>query len=284
MNRDTPSSPGVPLRRIIDVHTHVYPDEHAGDITRSLRREGLFEPCCGGTAAELRNFMRLDGIAKSVNLPVATKKEQVTGINRKMIRFNQTSPEDVVCLGSMHPEFEEVGDVDEEIAFLALNGIKGIKLHPEYQQFYPDDSSVFPIYDACRRYGLIVHFHAGFDFPDPDHIRATPERLKEVTKIGGLKIIFAHMGGFRMWEGVLRHLAGTEAFLDTAFISTMKPEEFRAVAEAHGVEKILFGSDFPWTRARDIRTLVETAVEDPVAREKIYHQNAEKLFGFPEGK
>jgi predicted TIM-barrel fold metal-dependent hydrolase len=267
--------------RIVDVHTHVYPDDLAGEITRSLRHEGLFEACCDGTVEDLRRFMRTDGVARSVNLPVATRKEQVVGINRKMVVFNRSSPGDVVSLGAMHPEFGEVGDVEEEIRYLAWNGVKGIKMHPEYQRFYPDDPSVFPIYEACRLHGLIVHFHAGFDFPDPGHIRATPQRLKAVTKIGGLKIVFAHMGGFRMWEDVLKHLAGTSAYLDTAFVSTMAPADLASIVRAHGADKVLFGSDFPWTRANAIRMLIDRAIEDVSEREKIFHANADRLFDPP---
>jgi predicted TIM-barrel fold metal-dependent hydrolase len=39
----------------------------------------------------------------------------------------------------MHPDFASVGNVREELKFLSANGVKGIKMHPEYQDFYPDD-------------------------------------------------------------------------------------------------------------------------------------------------
>ncbi len=268
--------------RLVDAHTHFYPDDLAVSITRSLHRDGMFEACCDGTSRDLRRFMNLDGVDVSVNLPVATKKEQVRGINRKMIGFNRGSPGDVLCFGSMHPDFGGAGEVREEIHFLASNGIRGIKLHPEYQRFYPDDPRLFDIYWACREYGLVIAFHAGFDFPYPDQIRAVPERLKEVTKIDGLKLIFAHLGGYQMWDDVLKHLVGTSAYFDTAFISTIKTSELLEVVRRHGGDKILFGSDFPWARASEIRKIIEGAFENREIRDGIFHKNAEKLLGVVE--
>jgi uncharacterized protein len=267
--------------KIIDMHAHCFPDSIAKQAVASLRKEGEFEPCCDGTAAGLREFMKKDGIAVSVNLPVATKKEQVAGVNRKMIEFNRTSPGDIICYGAMHPDYRKVGNVREEIHFISEHGIKGIKLHPEYQQFYPDDPALAELYEACRDYRVIVHLHAGFDFPYPEHIRATPERLKQVLAVKGLTVVFAHLGGYRMWDGVLKHLAGTESFFDTGFTHQIRPETFREILACHGEDRIVFGTDFPWMTAGVIRKVVEKSVADEQVREKIFFRNAERLLGIP---
>lgn len=264
---------------LIDVHTHFYPDAIADKTIRALQKEGEFVACCDGTAASLRRFMHEDGVSISLNLPVATRNDQVRGINRKMIEFNRTGPGDVVCFGCMHPRFREVGDVAEEIGFLAANGVKGIKLHPEYQDFDPDDPALADIYEACRDFGLVILFHAGFDFPNPGRIRALPEKLKAVTTVPGLKMIFAHLGGYRMSGAVLRHLAGTGAWFDTAYTHELEDSVLRAVIDRHGEDKILFGSDFPWARAGVIRRKIENAFPDPEVRERIFHRNAELLLG-----
>jgi hypothetical protein len=220
-----------------------------------------------------------DNVSLSINLPVATRKEQVQGINRKMIEFNAGNKGDIFCFGAMHPQYGKAGSVREELHFLSENGIKGIKLHPEYQQFYPDDPQMSEIYEVCCEVGLIIAFHAGFDFPYPDHIRSTPERLKEVTKIKGLKLIFAHLGGYRMWDGVLKYLAGTGAYFDTAFIEGVESSSLLEIITKHGEDKILFGTDFPWARAAAIRKIIEGAVCCPDTRKKIFYKNAERLLG-----
>jgi predicted TIM-barrel fold metal-dependent hydrolase len=265
--------------KLIDTHTHFFPDSIARQSIAALSKEDKFEACGDGTVAALRQFMKKDKVSLSVNLPVATKKEQVQGINRKMIEFNAGSPGDVICFGAMHPEYQKAGNVREELHFLVENGIKGIKLHPEYQQFYPDDPGMCEMYEVCAELGLIIAFHAGFDFPYPDHIRSTPERLKEVTKIAGLKLIFAHLGGYRMWDGVLKYLAGTSAYFDTAFIEGIERAVLLEIIEKHGDDKIVFGTDFPWARAETIRKIIDDAVPCPETKNKIFCKNAERLLG-----
>jgi predicted TIM-barrel fold metal-dependent hydrolase len=268
---------------IIDVHTHFYPDDIAADAVRALTKPGEFEACGDGTAAGLRSFMRQDGIALSVNLPVATRKEQVRGINRRMIAFNAQNSGEIFCFGTMHPEFFRIGDIREEICFLKDNGIRGIKMHPDYQQFYPDEPRMAAVYEACRDYGLVISFHAGFDFPFPDLTHGTPERFHAVTTIPGLKVILAHLGGYRFSEGVLKHLAGRPVWFDTAFTSGMDPALAREIILNHGPDRILFGSDFPWQRAGAIRRKIEQAVPEPALREAIFHVNARNLLGLTAG-
>jgi len=229
-----------------------------------------------GTAASMREYMKKDGVTVSVNDPVATKKEQVKSINRKMAEFNKTS-KDIIAFGSMHPLYREIGSPTEELEFLAANGIKGIKLHPEYQSFYPDDPSMKEIYEACAKNNIIILFHAGIDFAYPDLVHATPERLLEVTKVPGLKLIFAHTGSYRMWEEVYAQLAGRDVYFDVSYSAEIGPEIMKKIIKKHGADKMLFGSDFPWMRAKQIIEMLETLGLDEDTREKLYYKNAEKL-------
>jgi len=220
--------------------------------------------------------MKLDGVTLSVNDPVATKKEQVKGINKRMIEFNKTST-DIIGFGAMHPLFSEIGDPKAEIEFLAANGIKGIKLHPEYQSFYPDEPSMKVIYESCAKNNIIILFHAGVDFAYPDNTHATPKRLLEVTKIPGLKLVFAHTGSYQMWEEVLDILSGKDVYFDTAYSAEIEAEIMKKIIKKHGADKMLFGSDFPWMRAKKVIDMIEALGLDNETKEKLYYKNAEKL-------
>jgi len=262
--------------RVIDIHTHFFPDNIAKASIDFLEKEADIKAYSDGTIASMRKYMKEDGVDICVNQPVATKKEQVMSINRKMIEFNKTN-KDVITFGAMHPDFYLTGDVAEEMEFIAKNGIKGIKLHPEYQDFFPDEERVKGIYEACRKNNLIILFHAGIDFAYDREVRATPERLKQVTTINGLKLIFAHFGSYKMYDGVLKHLAGTSAYFDTAYTADMDLKDAAAIIKSHGPDKIVFGTDFPWERASNVRKNIENAVTDKTSLEKIFHENAEKL-------
>lgn len=264
--------------KLIDIHTHFFPDS-IGPKTMEhiLAQSKAAIPSYGdGTLAALKSYMAKDGVDISVNAPVATKKEQVAGINRRMIECNRAENK-VVCFGAMHQDFADIGDMEEELAFLAANGIKGIKLHPEYQQFYPDGERHKKMYEACRKNNLIILFHTGVDMAY-DGVHSTPERMAQVAGTGGAVMIFAHLGGYRMWEGVLKYIAGKNVYLDTAYTIEMADGLIREIISAHGDDRILFGSDFPWMRASDI-TKKYDAILYGEAKDKIYYNNAMKLLG-----
>lgn len=264
--------------KLIDFHTHFFPDS-IGPRTIEHILASSMEPIPSygnGTLAALKDYMRQDGVDISVNMPVATKKEQVIGINRRMIECNKTE-KNIICFGAMHQDFGEIGSIEEELEHLAKNGIRGIKLHPEYQQFFPDEPRHKKMYDACIKNNLMILFHAGVDMAYPG-VHSSPERMAQVAQIKGLKMIFAHLGGYKMWDGVQKYLVGRDIYMDIAYTIEMKDELIKDMILAHGPEKILFGSDFPWMRAVDITKKYDNLF-DVKTRDMIYYKNAMGLLG-----
>ena len=263
---------------LIDVHAHFFPDNIAPATIDFLEKEADIKAFGAGTAASLLEEMKRDGVTLSINAPVATKKEQVISINRRMIEFNKTSKE-IICFGSMHPDFYQIGNIEEEISYIAKNGIKGIKLHSEYQSFYPDEDRLKPVYEACVKHQIIILFHAGVDFAYETEVKATPQRLSGVVKLSGLRTILAHFGSYRQWDEVMKYLSGTPAYFDTAYSAEVAPETCRNLVKSHGEDKILFGTDFPWQTAAMVKGMLERSGLSKDALEKIYYKNATKLLG-----
>ena len=52
-------------------------------------------------------------------------------------------------------------DALTELERLKENGIKGVKLHPDYQDFYADDEKMLPIYEKIGSLNMITVFHCG---------------------------------------------------------------------------------------------------------------------------
>jgi predicted TIM-barrel fold metal-dependent hydrolase len=92
-----------------------------------------------------------------------------------------------------------------------------------------------------------------------------------------VKIILAHMGGYRLWDDVMKYLVGKDVYFDTAYTVEMKDEVFKGIVDAHGAGKILFGTDFPWERAMNIKEKIEKIINDKEVKDKIYYKNAKKL-------
>lgn len=231
---------------IIDVHTHAWPDALAAKAVASLQQAGQgLSAFYDGTVSGLVREMDRTGVDVSVIQPVATKPAQVATINDWAA--GQAS-ERIVAFGAMHPDLP---DPAAEVARMHALGLRGFKMHPEHQSFAPDEPRVAAIYDAAVEYGMTVFFHAGADLVHPT-IHGTPASFARVMDAWpDLSAVLAHLGGWRQWEGVAEHVAGRDVWLDAAYtLGHLPDEEFVRLVHAHGADRVMFGSDGPWTDAR----------------------------------
>lgn len=233
---------------IIDIHTHAFPDGLAARALEVLTANCSVKPCIDGTCGGLLASMRRAQIDVSAIMPIATKPAQARSINRWAAETNQR--EGLICFGSLHPLQD---DWANEIKFLAESGVPGIKLHPDYQEFYVDDPIAMPIYRALADAGLILLLHAGVDIGLPTPVHCTPERLARVLDaVPGLTVIAAHMGGYDCWDDVERYIIGRDLYLDTSYsLADLGPERMASLIKAHGARRVLFGTDSPWTDQAD---------------------------------
>ncbi len=260
--------------RAIDVHTHVFPDALAPKAVEALEAHGVLRARYDGTIEGLLESMDRNGVDVSVVQPVATKPSQVCDINDWVATL---ASERIMPFGAMHPRMENPA---AEVARIASLGLKGFKLHPEHQAFEPHDSSLRTLFDAAEEHGLIAFFHAGADEVH-DTCHGTPESFATLLdRHPGLRVVLAHMGGYRCWEGVRKLLAGRDVWFDTAFAPGHLPDdELRSLVRAHGYERVMFGSDGPWTEpAEEIAHLGRIGL-DAREIEAIVAGNAAALLG-----
>lgn len=259
--------------RIIDVHTHIWPDALAPAAVSAVGSQGHISAFYDGTAAGLKAAMDRAGVDTSVVLPVATKPGQVRTIN-DWAATHIGDPR-IVPFGAMHPDLE---DPRAEIARMRELGLTGFKMHPEYQAFDPLGPRLAPIYDAAVESGMTLFFHAGGDVAF-DTVRGTPAVFVELLeRWPDLHAVLAHMGGFRQWHAVTGCLAGRDVYFDTAYtLGHLPDEEFVALVREHGTGRVLFGSDGPWTdvagQLEHLRRLPFTADESAA----ILGGNAERM-------
>jgi len=245
---------------IVDIHTHTFPDKIAGPTLEKLQSLSHTRPFSDGTASGLRASMGLAGVNWSVVLPVATNARQVVHVNDASARLNQEGA-GLLSFGCMHPDFP---DWKSELSRIAGLGIKGIKLHPVYQGVNFDDLRFLRILDRCGELGLIVLTHAGLDIGFPGKVHCSPEMiLSAVKQVGPVKLILAHMGGWRNWDQVEELLPGTGVYLDTSFslgkmvplgdgyygpgdLDLMEEAQFLRMVRTFGADRLLFGTDSPW--------------------------------------
>ena len=268
---------------IIDFHTHAFPEKIAEKAIRKLE-EGMIQaqgelslPAnTDGTLSGLIKSMAESGVDISVVMPIATTPTQHRTINNFAAEI--TDNKRIFSFGSLHPMQE---DWEETLSYIAEEGRKGIKLHPEFQDFFVDEPVIIDIVKKAKELGLYVLFHCGADLGFHPPVKCTPERLRKVIdKCGGDNIIAAHLGGFKMWEDVKTYLAGTPIIMDTSMTSGFLDKDlFREIVDIHGANKILFGSDSPWQTPKDA---LDKLLSLGLANEEIElvtHKNAERILG-----
>nr|WP_010681125.1 amidohydrolase family protein [Acetivibrio cellulolyticus] len=258
---------------IIDFHVHCFTDELAPKAVPQLAKRAKIEARLDGTVNSIKESMKKAGIDKSVVLSIATKPSQTEKINTWSSSIQDDS---IVAFGSVHPENENWRD---ELLRLKEMGIKGIKLHPDYQKFFVDDIKMYPIYELAVDLGLVILFHAGMDIGLPYPYHATPERLRSVIDaFPEGKFVAAHMGGFSYWDGVEEYLVGTGIYLDTSYsVRVMGEEQVRRIINNHGYRKILFATDSPWgDQSEEVEKIREFSF-DPDVEKAILGLNAKEL-------
>lgn len=263
----------------IDFHTHIFPEKIAGRVLAVLkdnaeRESGQPQKAhTDGTAEGLRKSMRENGIDISVALPIATKVTQAEGINRFAVEVN--SP-DIVSFGSVHPMQDDWESVLEGIADA---GLKGIKLHPQYQQVRVDSPEVIRILKKADALKLYTSIHAGIDIGMPPPVMCTPKMLSHVLEeVSGKYIIAAHMGGYKMWDEVEKELVGKALYFDTAFVKGyIDREQYRRIIKNHGSEKILLASDSPWENIGDTIDELKSLGLDGAELDNIMYKNALRI-------
>ena len=261
---------------IVDIHTHTFPVKIAEKALNHLQGNSHTALFSDGTEEGLRKNEKKAGVDLAVVQPVATYPEQVESINNRVIRgFGDNSPAGMLSFAAMHPLFS---GWEGELERIAAAGIPGIKLHPPYEQADADDPRMVRILKKCRELGLIILMHSGWDVGLPGHSEALPGKIRNALDAAGdVKLIAAHMAGWKCWEEAAKLLAGTGIYLDTAFaLGRMSPagdryewkpedlqmltaNEFCGLVRVFGSDHVLFGTDSPWTdpaeELRNIRTL-----------------------------
>ncbi len=259
--------------KIIDFHTHCFPDKIAHDAIISLEQKGAIKAFTDGTRAGLELSMRAAGIDLALNLPVATSPDQVESINRWSMK-NNSMP--VLSTGAIHPLSE---DPERIISDVSGKGLRGIKMHPEYQDFSPDDTSLDPIWKACIRHSIFVVFHAGADVAFKMPFRSNPAKFAKLhRRHPELRMVLAHFGSWTQWDEVEKDLIGLDVYLETSFTyGFMEDAKFADLIRKHGAGKVLFGTDSPWRdQKKEVEGIGGLDLDDQ-EKELIFHKNAEKL-------
>ena len=258
---------------LIDFHTHCFPNAIAPRAIEKLSYVGGgLEPYTDGTLRDLRRSMHEHGVDISVVLNIATNPRQQQNVNNFAAAIDGG---DIVAFGSVYPD---APDALEELDRIHELGLRGVKLHPDYQHFSVDDPKYVPLYRKISSLGLITLFHAGHDIGFPPPYGGTPDKMAKIIDCFDTPVIAAHWGGAGMSADVLKYLCGSPLYFDTSFGYSQMPKYYaEQILSIHGADKLLFGTDSPWHTPRmELRLLSSLGLQEN-EMSKITHKNAQAL-------
>ena len=262
--------------KLIDFHTHIFPDKISKQAMNALASEsGDYRPHTDGTLQGLLDSMKRANISASLVANIATKPSQMFPILEycKEIKSGSIHP-----LVSFHPS-NSPDDVEEMLGQAQNAKIRGVKLHPQYQNFNIDDKWMYGFYELVASCGMFVIFHTGFDMAFPGNTQANVERVKKIADwFRDLTIVCTHVGGWKQWDRISSLSSCKNVYTETSLtFSEVSDEEFIKLIGTFDEDRVLFGSDSPWMDQQEAlnRTL---ALNIPDARkEKLLYKNATAL-------
>lgn len=259
--------------KIIDFHTHAFPDEIVERAMKKLQEECIVKAQLNGTLKALLESMDKNGIYKSVLCNIATKPEQFYSILHwsKKIRSERIIP-----LLSVHPLDSKI---KEHLKIVREEGFSGIKMHPFYQSFSIDDEKVFYIYEGLIENNLLIVMHCGLDISFPESDIASPKRIINVIeRFPELKFVTTHFGAWRQWDEVEMLMIGKSIYMEISFsFGWLSNNKIREFILNHPSDFILFGTDSPWAdQGEEIKNLKKLELPKNLL-DKIFYLNAERL-------
>ena len=227
--------------------------------------------CLNGTLDCLLQNGRAAGVSRFLVHSVAISADRVEHINTFLMQAAARHPQELVGFGSLHPNY---ADLPRELERMRKGGLRGVKLHPDFQKFLLDDAKAIEMFRAMADAGMPALVHTG----DKRYEYSQPERMARVLdKAPKLKVICAHLGGWSVWTQAWHALAGRpNLWVDTSSsLYAIHADEAAEVIRRYGADRVFFGTDYPMWRPKDEIDRVLALPLTPEEREKIFHLNFE---------
>jgi len=271
----------------IDTHVHLEPEDESQAADAAAKK--YF-----GESGALRDRKGLADYYRSrkIGCVIFPVDEKLTGKpqvpNDTVADFAAENSDIMIAFASIDPARGADG-VREAKRLVASGAVRGLKLHPPLQQFFPNDHLAYALYEVFAEARLPVLFHTGHSgigtgMPGGGGVRlkyGNPMYIDDVAvDFPEMPIILAHPSFPWQDEAISICLHKPEVYID---LSGWSPKYFPAnliqYANTLLKHKVLFGSDYPLITPD--RWLADFAKIDikPEVRPLILRENARKLLG-----
>ena len=259
--------------RIFDIHVHIYPDKIATKASGSISSfyDGM-KTSGDGSLSDCLRQMDEGGIERFAAHSAALSPHNAESINRFIQEAWSRYPDRIVPFAALHPDME---DMQAAVDDIVARGFRGIKIHPDMQQFAVDGDRAAPMMEAIAgRLPLLIHCgDVRYNYDGPLHILRLHERFPRQP------LICAHFGGYSEWKDAMEMLPGHDLMIDTSSTLYKVPADLAADAvRRFGVENVFYGTDYPmWSPKDELKRFMQMKLTDR-EREDILWNNAARMF------
>lgn len=261
---------------IIDVHTHLNNYDETTEVPLPQR------------LAQLQESMRISKVDAAMVLTSYTVNAHRPS-TREVVELTKDIDNLHVVAGISFTNFKE-RDLRELSDYLEAGFVKGLKLYPGYEPFYPHDSRCRILYDLALEYDVPVMVHTGDTYSPKGKVRfAHPIHLDDVAvDFPDLKIVICHVGNPWIRDCMEVVYKNKNVHAD---ISGLVLGDFTERFEAFMLEQVkemilyagdpnylLYGTDWPICRMRTYLKFVRGLELPPEHEEKILWKNTNRLF------
>jgi predicted TIM-barrel fold metal-dependent hydrolase len=225
---------------IVDCHTQVW--NPGTQLGRSAAQVAALK------ADELHHLQAIDPVDKAIVLAFKSRYLEAEIPNRFVADYVRRNASKMVGFAGIEPLDDNWRD-ELRIAQQELN-LKGVVVSPEMQGFHPTDTRAMRLYAQCAERGLPVLFDPNHRHPRAKLEYAEPRLLDEVAReFPELRIVIGRLGQPWIMQTVVLVGKHPNVYADVAGLLPQPWLSYTALLaayEAGVMDKLLFGSDFPY--------------------------------------
>jgi len=264
---------------IIDCHVHLnhYADESVDALAESL--------------AKLQTTMRRNRVDAAIIL-TSYKVAPGRPSTRQVVDAVRDHPNLFVVAGVSFARFDHAmaEELDE---LLTAGSLKGLKLYPGYEPFYPNDPKLGPMYALASKHDVPVMIHCGDTYAPTGKVKfAHPLNVDEVAvDHPDVKFVICHLGNPWLTDCMEVVYKNENVYADISGLVlgdfTDRFEEYmrRQLQDLliWGVDpgNVLYGTDWPISSMESYLEFMEDLKIPVKEREAIMWRNAAELFRLP---
>jgi hypothetical protein len=237
-----------------NIHTHTW-DASLHFQPETIREADLSRGYPLDLTVKLEPYLEdMDPFEKVVVFGLKARRTGYWVPDEYVAQFVSRAPHKLIGFAACDPtqleHFEELKYAIERL------GLRGVKMGPIYAGFDPRDALCDPVYRYCQENGLPVMFHSGTTYNRNAPLGySRPWLFDEVAmRYPGLYMVLAHAGHPFSEECLVVIRKHPHVYADISALY-YRPWQFYntliAAQEYRVTHKLLFGSDYPFTKAQE---------------------------------